>query len=35
MDKVLTDVGFTLEVKQSTIEHHEAGDGVFLKCDTK
>jgi len=32
LENIAKEIGFQLEVKQSKVEHHEAGDGVFLKC---
>lgn len=29
---ICKEVGYSLYKKQSTIEHHDAGDGVFLHC---
>lgn len=35
MEKVSNELGYRLLVKQSEIEHHESGDGVFLKCSSE
>jgi len=32
LEEARKDIGFSLQVKQSKIEHHDAGDGVFLSC---
>ncbi|KAL4441354.1 hypothetical protein ABPG74_013649 [Tetrahymena malaccensis] len=32
LPKIKKQLGFTLQVKDSTLEHHSAGEGVFLNC---
>lgn len=32
MPSIQKNIGFNLEVRPSSLEHHSAGEGVFLKC---
>jgi len=31
--KIFKQLGFNLTVKESNLEHHEAGEGVFVNCE--